>query len=936
MIRFHVLGKADLRDDAGRELRSVLAQPKRLALLTYLALEASGSFCRRDSLLALFWPDVETDRARLALRQALHFLRRTLGSSAISRRGDEEIGLAGDAIWCDAVAFQQAIAQGRTQEGIDLYNGELLPAFFISDASPDFDQWLDSQRARLRDRAVSAAWSLADAAERAGNLGEAVSRGRQALVYLPHDEGGVRRLIAMLDRAGDRAGALREYDSFVQHMRAEFDIQPAAETLALVDAIRARTETNAAAQVIPTPRAPAFVESPLAVPRKPARRSRRFALIAGGLLALTIAIATIGRAALDDRPLLAVGWVDNRAGGESDETARLLPGLLATDLARVDGLEVLSDTRIYEVLSQLGATTENAQVISEAARRAGADELLQGTLYRRGNELRLDLRRVNLRTGVMRESYTVEGRDAFDLIDRLTPTIARAFGLEPPASTTEAGTRSLAARRLYEQGLRVYYRGDFRGAHDLFISALGEDSTFAMAALYAATSRSVYEPLQSLPEFEQALRFAHLAPDRDRLLIKARTQGSDRAIALAAADTLLARFPREPDAHLISAQLKVASGQFLDAVAPAMRVLALDSLSLRGSAACRACDAYGVLYDAYVSLDSFAAAVRIMRERTVRQPHSALAWLHLSALLEDDEEARDALARAEKIQPDVGGPYTRATRAIHGGDYSTADRLLRDMLRLAPDDASSLWYLAISARNQGRMQDALRLVQQYRRLVPDAPGSKLADAQVHLELGRFREAALKFDSISHYGMQSHSLVTPGHAARHMSWTHVHAANAFIASGDTATGKSIGDSIAAIARLSTYGRDWHLPDHVQGLMWKARGQPARAAEAFKDAIFSPVLGFTRTNFELARTLLDLNRPQDAIAPLQSALRGPIEASALYVTRTELHELLAKSFDLTNQRDSARVYYQEVAAAWASGDPPFRARAEAARKRLLELR
>src|SRR5262245_65766267 len=113
MIRLRTLGLLELRDEHGAELRSLLAQPKRVALLTYLALEATNGFCRRDLLLALFWPEFDSNRARNALRQALHFLRRTLGSDAVVGRGDEEIGLNSGLLWCDVAAFQDAIAQRR-------------------------------------------------------------------------------------------------------------------------------------------------------------------------------------------------------------------------------------------------------------------------------------------------------------------------------------------------------------------------------------------------------------------------------------------------------------------------------------------------------------------------------------------------------------------------------------------------------------------------------------------------------------------------------------------------------------------------------------------------------------------------------------------------------------------------------------------------------
>jgi DNA-binding SARP family transcriptional activator len=79
MIRLRILGSTELHDANGREIGSVLAQPKRLALLVYLA--ASGGFQRRDTLLGLFWPELDASRAREALNQALRFLRKELSGS---------------------------------------------------------------------------------------------------------------------------------------------------------------------------------------------------------------------------------------------------------------------------------------------------------------------------------------------------------------------------------------------------------------------------------------------------------------------------------------------------------------------------------------------------------------------------------------------------------------------------------------------------------------------------------------------------------------------------------------------------------------------------------------------------------------------------------------------------------------------------------------
>jgi len=63
---------------------------------------------------------------------------------------------------------------------------------------------------------------------------------------------------------------------------------------------------------------------------------------------------------------------------------------------------------------------------------------------------------------------------------------------------------------------------------------------------------------------------------------------------------------------------------------------------------------------------------------------------------------------------------------------------------------------------------------------------------------------------------------------------------------------------------------------------------------------------------------------------------LQASNLYVTRTELHELLARAFELAGASDSAAVYYAHVADAWRRADAAFEPRRAAAAARLAALR
>ena len=134
MLRLDLLGRIDLRDAEGTELRAVLAQPKRFALLVYLALGTPPGAIRRDTLLALFWPELDQDRARKALNKAIHFLRQQLGDAAILSRGAEELAANSAMVSCDVVEFIAACDRSDEAVAVELYNGELLPAFYVDQA----------------------------------------------------------------------------------------------------------------------------------------------------------------------------------------------------------------------------------------------------------------------------------------------------------------------------------------------------------------------------------------------------------------------------------------------------------------------------------------------------------------------------------------------------------------------------------------------------------------------------------------------------------------------------------------------------------------------------------------------------------------------------------------------------------------------------------
>ena len=243
MIELRTLGELELTGSDRQELCAILAQPKRLALLTYLAV--STHWQRRDSIVALFWPDLDTEHARGALRQALRFIRRELGDGVLNGRTEEELGCQGGTLWCDAAAFERACELGRLAEALPLYRGDFLDGFFVSGASPEFDYWVAAKRARLRNLAVEAARTFAERCEAEGDDAAAIRWARRAFELSLDSEHTLRRLITLLDRLGERAAAVDIYEDFARRLAAEHEVEPSPETQALIQIVRCRARPPA-------------------------------------------------------------------------------------------------------------------------------------------------------------------------------------------------------------------------------------------------------------------------------------------------------------------------------------------------------------------------------------------------------------------------------------------------------------------------------------------------------------------------------------------------------------------------------------------------------------------------------------------------------------------------------------------------------------------
>ena len=127
MIHLQTLGGLDLRGPDGESLAAVTSRPREMGLLIYLASAGPGAFRRRDTVLAMFWPENPEDRARHTLNQMLYRLRRTLGEEVLVSRGQDEIGTSADHLRCDAADFRSALEEARWEDALALYRGPFLP-----------------------------------------------------------------------------------------------------------------------------------------------------------------------------------------------------------------------------------------------------------------------------------------------------------------------------------------------------------------------------------------------------------------------------------------------------------------------------------------------------------------------------------------------------------------------------------------------------------------------------------------------------------------------------------------------------------------------------------------------------------------------------------------------------------------------------------------
>jgi TolB-like protein len=444
MIELRTLGVTQVRrqgpSDGGKAL-----QPKRLAVLAYLATARPRGMHRRDSLVVVFWPEESEARARNALSQTLHAIRRDVGREVLLTEGHELVGTDPAGLWCDAVEFEERLERGELEEALRLYRGEFLRGLLIG-GETGFDRWQESEAWRLQRRAWKAATALADAAEADANIVAAMHWLEQAVELMPTDEVLLRRLLVLMDSMGDRAGALRTYERFAGLMRDEYAVEPSPETEALREEVRDRRRP------LPTP-----------TPGSPVRRAIRS---------------------------IAVLPLENLTGRPEDEYfADGMTEMLITELSGIGALRVVSRQSVR-------AFKGSVRPLRDLTDLLGVDAVLEGSVLRAADRIRVvvQLVRIEPEEHLWADAYDREVRDVFAMYSEISRAVSKQVAAkltgEEQRGIVQRGRRSVhpVAYDRFLRGVALFGQSQFEAALEQYGRAIEFDPEFAEAHAWMAAA----------------------------------------------------------------------------------------------------------------------------------------------------------------------------------------------------------------------------------------------------------------------------------------------------------------------------------------------------------------------------------------------------------------------------------------------------------------
>jgi DNA-binding SARP family transcriptional activator/TolB-like protein len=436
---------------------------KTRALLASIAMAAPRPVLR-GRLAEQLWSRRPEEQARASLRQEIHRLLDALSPAEtevliITR---DHLTLRPGAVWIDVEEVMRATTANPAS--LALLDGDLLED--LDGVDPNFDAWLNTERERLRDRARG----IAEAMLRDDLEPDASIAAAQRLLTIDRShEGAWRALMKAHAARGERGLAVQAYDRCRAVLADMLDAAPSVETQKLLNEVRGPSHSRLPLRppqptesAAPPPAAPqsTMAAEPAAAEADvvPAPRKRDPAVSRGGA---------------------HIGVMPFRLVGIPDEDAHLAPGLadeITNALSRFRWLFVVSS-------NSLGRFAAEQRDEAAIRREFGLDFLLDGSVQRAGNKIRISLRLLDLRANnqiVWARRFDRETNDLLSLQDEIAAEVVAQIDpeillIEAKRSTSRPPIDATA----YDLMLRsIPLMG--RMEHDSFVQA-GQHLTDAIA-----------------------------------------------------------------------------------------------------------------------------------------------------------------------------------------------------------------------------------------------------------------------------------------------------------------------------------------------------------------------------------------------------------------------------------------------------------------------
>ncbi len=208
------------------ENRTSFPFKKAEALFYYLVIKKRAL---KDELSALFWPDVESEKARKNLRNSIYNIRNVLGKDVLLSPQKDFVALNPN---MEIQADIQIFTLTNNEEALHLYKGEFLEGFSIKD-SDLFDSWIFEQRDYFNELYKSKLDNIITSSINKKNYKDAKQYLKQYISIDEFNEEAYRTLMKVYEAEGLINDALGLYGKLKYRLETELSVKPDAETAML-------------------------------------------------------------------------------------------------------------------------------------------------------------------------------------------------------------------------------------------------------------------------------------------------------------------------------------------------------------------------------------------------------------------------------------------------------------------------------------------------------------------------------------------------------------------------------------------------------------------------------------------------------------------------------------------------------------------------------